>query len=44
MNVFYDANGYKYPIDDFRQIHIPLKTKQNFFKVEQVENIKETKN
>ena len=44
MNVLYDANGYEYPIDDYGQIYVLLKTEQTAAEVIEEEKMKETKN
>ena len=44
MNVFYNVNGYEYPVDEYCQIYFPLKMEQIVAKVDQEENAKETKN
>ena len=44
MNVLYDAEGYEYPIDDYGQIYIPLKTEQTAAETYEEEKNEETKN
>ena len=44
MNVLYDEAGNEYPIDDARQLYVPLGLEQTVVEGEtEVENTKETK-
>ena len=41
MNVLYDVEGYEYPVDDYGQMYIALKTKQIAAEVHEEEKLKE---
>ena len=44
MNVLYDSERYEYPVDDYRQIYVPLEAEQTDAWVNEEENMNETKN
>ena len=43
MNVLYDSEGYEYPVDDYGQIYISLKTEQTAAGTHEEEEIKKQK-
>ena len=43
MNVLYDSDGYKYPMDDYRQIYVQLEAEPTYAGVSEEEKQKETK-
>ena len=44
MNVLYDSEGYKYPVDDYGQIYVALEAEQAVADVFKEKRPKETKN
>ena len=44
MNVLYDSKGCEYPMDDYKQINVPLKAEPADAIMIDKEKIKETKN
>ena len=43
VNVLYDSKGYEYPMDDYKQIYVPLEAEQTVAGMDGVEKSKETK-
>ena len=43
MNVLYDSEGYKYPMDDYGHIYVPLESEPTAASVTEEGKIKETK-